>query len=360
MPVITYYSIIRCLVKKRVENDLIEQSCRILGKIRQLEGVRVESLTPDGSLRRFCRLLYEDGSRVIAVAPPAGDTAGLREAAAGWNIGCHLFARGVPVPELYGFDEQSGLLVCEDLGDMRLHDLFVEIGCSSERVIDLYRQAVVELARMQVRGRVDFDCSWCWDTACYDRKLMLERESGYFLQALCKDLLQLPVAEQELELEFSDLADRAQQADSSFFLHRDFQSRNIMVQQERVRFIDFQAGRLGPAAYDLASLLIDPYAALPKSLQGELLESYLDEFTALVPCNRQQFREEYLVLALQRNLQILGAFAFLSNRRGKPFFQQYIKPSLRTLQTLLAKAAPDGYPCLKALAEQCLAEIERQ
>lgn len=343
-----------------MENDLIEQSCQMLGNSWQLERVQVESLSPDGSLRRFCRMIGKDGSRVIAVAPPAGDTDGLREAVAGWEIGCHLFAGGVPVPELYIFDEQNGLLVCEDLGDVRLHDLVVQQGSSSELIVDLYQQSVVGLARMQVRGRENFDCSWCWDTDRYDRKLMLESESGYFLQALCCDMLQLPVERQEIEREFIGLADRAQQADASFFLHRDFQSRNIMVQHGRVRFIDFQGGRLGPAAYDLASLLIDPYAALPESLQDYLLDHYFDEFTALTPYDRQQFKDEYLVLALQRNLQILGAFAFLSNQRGKPFFLQYIKPSLRSMQTLLAKASPDEYPCLKALTEQCLAEIDKR
>jgi aminoglycoside/choline kinase family phosphotransferase len=189
---------------------------------------------------------------------------------------------------------------------------------------------------------------------------MLERESGYFLQALCRDLLQLPIADQEVEHEFAVLADRAQQADATFFMHRDFQSRNIMVLEGRVRFIDFQGGRLGPAAYDLASLLIDPYAALPQQLQSDLLELYLDEFTTLVSYDRQRFKEEYLVLALQRNLQMLGAFAFLSNQRGKPFFRQYIKPALCNLQTLLAKADPDEYPSLKALTEQCLAEIDKR
>jgi aminoglycoside/choline kinase family phosphotransferase len=332
----------------------------MLGNSWQLEGVQVEFLSPDGSLRRFFRMIGKDDSRVIAVAPPAGDSTGLREASSGWKIGCHLFAGGIPVPELYCFDEQNGLLVCEDLGDVRLHDLLAKSGCSSGRVVDLYRQVVVELARMQVHGRKNFDCSWCWDTDRYDRKLMLERESGYFLQALCRDMLQLSIAEQEVEREFIGLADRAQQADASFFLHRDFQSRNIMVYQGRVRFIDFQGGRLGPAAYDLASLLIDPYAALPERLQDDLLDLYLDEFTALTPYDRQQFKDEYLVLALQRNLQILGAFAFLSHQRGKPFFLQYIKPSLFSLQTLLVKTSPGEYPCLKALIEQCQTEIDKQ
>jgi aminoglycoside/choline kinase family phosphotransferase len=341
-------------MKQSVEKKIAAQSCRMLDDAWQLARVQVEPLTPDGSLRRFCRLRHEDGRSVMAVAPPAGDINGLAEAISGWNIGRHLWACEVPVPELYGFDEQGGLLLCEDLGDTRLHDLVVGQECSPADITALYRQVVAELARMQVRGRENFDCSWCWDTARYDRRLMLERESGYFLQALCLDLLQLPVVEQEISQEFAALADRAAQADGSFFLHRDFQSRNIMVHQGSVRFIDYQAGRLGPAAYDLASLLIDPYASLTESVQRELLEHYLDVLTDLVFYDRQQFMAEYLILAIQRNLQILGAFAFLSNQRGKSFFRQYIKPALYSLGHLLVRTKPAEYPRLKVLVEQCL------
>ena len=344
-------------MKKSVQLDLIEPSCQLLGSTWQPDRVEVEPLTPDGSQRRFCRLQHRDGSRVIAVAPPAEDRAALREARAGWYIGRHLHSCHVPVPELYGFVEHNGLLVCEDLGDVRLHDLVMEYGWTSGQVVVLYQQAVRKLAAMQVHGRENFDCSWCWDTPRYDRALMLERESGYFLQALCRDFLQLSFVEQDIMEECLDLARRAEQADASFFLHRDFQSRNIMVHQGRVWFIDFQAGRLGPAAYDLASLLIDPYAALPESLQLELLDLYLGELTSLVTYDPERFRQEFVLLAVQRNLQILGAFAFLSRQRGKSFFRQYIQPSLRSLQSLLAKAAADGYPCLKALTKQCLTAI---
>ena len=115
---------------------------------------------------------------------------------------------------------------------------------------------------MQVRGAVSFDPKWCWDTPQYDRMLMLERESGYFLQAFWQDLLGMeePPGLQE---EFFELADRAARIPAGYFLHRDFQSRNIMIHGGEACIIDFQGGRLGPLAYDLASLLIDPYVALP-------------------------------------------------------------------------------------------------
>ena len=335
--------------------DFSQAAIRLLGHEWQEEGqTQVESLTPDGSLRRFCRLIRADGARVVAVQPGPGDAGGLREAEAGWQIGRHLFSCGMPVPEPLAFDKSSGLLACEDLGDIRLHDMVRQHGTDLPQVAALYRQTVIELAKMQVRGRENFNPAWCWDTPRYDRRVMLERESGYFLRALCHGLFRLEVKEAALAEEFSLLADQAAQADASFFLHRDFQSRNIMITQGRVRFIDYQAGRLGPLAYDLASLLIDPYAALPPAMQDALFEQYLDALTALIPYSREQFRQEYLFLAVQRNLQILGAFAFLSSQRGRPFFAQYIRPALQSLRKLLNQFAPSAYPCLNAVAEQCL------
>ena len=341
-------------------------ACRLLstsdkvGNVWSENTIRITPLTPDGSLRRFCRIHHEDSRTAVAIAPPPDDTVGMKEAVSGWHIGRHLFVSGAPVPELYGFEEESGLLVCEDLGELRLHDVVQEKGIDSEQVIRLYRQAVSELARMQVRGSEGFDPAWCWDTPRYDRALMLERESGYFHRALCRDFLRLEIDKEKIAKEFHALADKASQAEASFFLHRDFQSRNIMIQQDRVRFIDYQAGRLGPLAYDLASLLIDPYTALPFPLQEELLEQYLDTLTGLLPYDRTRFRQEYLLLALQRNLQILGAFAFLSQQRGKPFFRQYLSPALGSLQGLLAKTAAAEYPYLKSLSCRCAEKLENQ
>ena len=345
-----------------MDKNFIQQACQLLsisGEDWSEDKIHITPLTPDGSLRRFCRMQHQNGRKAVAIAPPPDDATVLREAISGWHIGRHLLTCKAPVPELYGFDEQSGLLICEDLGNQRLHDL-VQQGKKTEQVMHLYRQTVTELARMQVQGCAGFDVAWCWDTPQYDRTLMMERESGYFLQALCQNFLQLDIDKEKITLDFKVLAGKVSQAQASFFLHRDFQSRNIMVHQDQVYFIDYQAGRLGPLAYDLASLLIDPYAALSASMQEELLDHYFIALTSLLPYDREQFQQEYLVLALQRNLQILGAFAFLSQQRKKPFFRQYLAPALKSLQTLLAKTASAEYAYLKKMSRRCSKQLKLQ
>ena len=334
------------------ENDLACQACVLLGDSWQLDKVTIKPLTPDGSMRLFCRLQHENGQQVIAIAPPAASAHDIAEAAAGWHIGRHLFACQVPVPEPLAFDCRSGVLVCEYLGHVRLHDLITARGLTSE-VVELYRQAVVELANMQLSGRENFDTSWCWDTPRYDQQLMVERESGYFLRALCGDLLGVEFSKKIIAAECAELARLAAEADASFFLHRDFQSRNIMVCNGSVRFIDYQAGRLGPLGYDLSSLLIDPYAALPGKLQDELFGLYVQTLGLRLGCSQEVFLENYLLLALQRNLQILGAFAFLSHQRQKPFFRKYLQPALVSAHHLLGRIDPPGFPALNRLVLDC-------
>lgn len=322
--------------------------------------MRVETITPDGSARRLYRISGKGIPAVLAVAPPVEEVNGKAEACSFAAIGAHLAKRGVPVPRLFGFDKTSGLLVCEDLGDTRLYEVVNGEGSQEMVQLALYEQTVGALANMQVRGAKGFKGSWCWDTVCYDRNLMLERESGYFLQAFCRDYLSYQPPEKPLLKDFKQLAREASKAPGSFFLHRDFQSRNIMVKEGRVYFIDFQGGRLGPLAYDLASLLIDPYAELDMATQEHLMEVYLSSLLELIPYDADRFRHEYVFLALQRNLQILGAFAFLGTVRDKPFFIQFIGPALRSLLELLAKPEAAGYAALREVAAQCSDKVARR
>ena len=296
----------------------------------------VQRLAGDGSSRRFWRVGRKNGEGICLAVAPAGRTEqDMSEAGSARRIGVHLHDCGVRVPAQYGWDADTGILLFEDLGDVKLHDL-VEQSRNPSGEIDLqavrpwYVQAVQQLAWMQIRGAVGFDSDWCWDTRRYDRPVMLDRESGYFLRAFWQELLGQE-SPSGIEEEFEQIAAAASQAPATFFLHRDFQSRNIMARNGQLCFIDFQGGRMGPLGYDLASLLIDPYTALPSSLQEEMLQVYLEAVVALHPVDARQFRHEYCFLALQRNLQIIGAFSFLSRVRGKVFFARFILPALLSL-----------------------------
>jgi aminoglycoside/choline kinase family phosphotransferase len=321
----------------------------------------LEPVAADGSIRVFFRLRFSDGRRAMLIAPGDDSAAAQKEARASWLIGRHLATSAAPTPRMYAFDEDSLALLCEDLGNTQLFTVARALNqndpADRETLLGLYRQTIGALLAMQLQAAEGFDPRWCCDTPVYDQNLMLERESGYFLRAFWRDFLGRE-GPQALAAEFHQLAKMAAQAPAKFFLHRDFQSRNIMIHEGRPRFIDYQGGRLGPLAYDLASLLIDPYVGLDQVMRQELLRFYLAELRRRRPVDEEEFRRHFLALAMQRNLQILGAFAFLSQRRGKTFFAAYLRPALASLNHLLADGMFSFLTALKSCARQATALLD--
>ncbi|MBC8207813.1 MAG: phosphotransferase [Desulfobulbaceae bacterium] len=339
--------------------DRLLQDCGLIGRSRgngSPSELQIEILAGDGSSRRFWRIRQKDQVLCLVAAPATKGEQDLAEARSARLIGLHLKKQGVPVPDQYGWDEESGLILFEDLGDEKLHDLvrtsaYLDDRHTPDRLLMLYDPVVRLLARMQIQGAQGFDSDWCWETPHYDIPLMLERESGYFYRALWQDLLDQEVVA-GLDEEFVELAHRALRNAPQLFLHRDFQSRNIMINDGRPRFIDYQGGRMGPPGYDLASLLIDPYVELPQTTQEQLLAIYLQEYASQTAAVPKKFQQTYLCLAVQRNLQILGAFSFLSRVRKKSFFARFIPSALRDLEQRLANDIFDDFPILRRVSSQ--------
>ncbi|MEW6593438.1 MAG: phosphotransferase [Thermodesulfobacteriota bacterium] len=317
-------------------------------------GSGLECLSGDGSDRVFVRCAAKDGRRLLAALPSRLNAKGMAEARAAFVIGRHLFGAGVAVPEVMGFDEESGILLMEDLGDELLYHRAQHHPAETAH---WYRLAIEALVLLQVQGAPGFPQESCWDTPAYDKALMLDRESDYFYQALCRDFLGMGPMTPELAAEFEALAGRAGREPAGFVLHRDFQSRNLMIQAGRIRIVDFQGARLGPLGYDLAALLIDPYVDLPQALRAELFDHYCQVAARMMPFDRDAFAAGYFYLALQRNLQMLGAFAFLSQQRGKPFFAAYLRPASEHLLHHLALPAGKQFPHLAQLARNVAATL---
>jgi aminoglycoside/choline kinase family phosphotransferase len=334
------------------------------GFIDKSDNVRLTPLNGDGSSRLFFKINTGSAAAFCGVLPGNENTQkGLAEARAAFNIGSHLQKRGLPVPAIHAFDPQDGFILFEDLGDTLLYDELEKKKKKSgklfwEQTRETYKEIIELLLYMQISGSVRFDRKWCWDTQRYDKKLMLEKESGYFMQAFCRDMLGMKSFPAKLTDEFKELAGSAARQPAVYFLHRDFQSRNLMVVDGEIRIIDFQGGRLGPLGYDLASLLIDPYAQIPAAVQEELLDHYL-EHLCTYGLDDLAFLKGYKSLALQRNLQILGAFAFLSNQKQKVFFKQFILPATLSLQHLLTGPEGNNYPQLQKLTEKILAALDK-
>ncbi|MDA8161959.1 MAG: phosphotransferase [Desulfobacteraceae bacterium] len=291
----------------------------------------------------------------MVIHPAPGDK-GHREASSYVSIGRHLRQASVPVPEIYDFDPVAGIITVEDLGDISLQAEIKRLAGlgACDRIAGLYRSALLALARMQVVGGRLFDPSWSYDTPRYDSRLAFQKEAKYFLGSFVWGMMGLEWTfglEEELR-HFSMKIDAMHWAD--FFLHRDFQSRNILVQPgDILRIIDFQGGRMGPLGYDAGSLLFDPYTSLPFDLIDGLFGDYVDMLHGFgLELERNGFWADFKILSLFRLLQALGAYSFLSVIKGKDFFKTYIPVAVASLNALLDDGIFDEVNALRRLVKK--------
>ncbi len=320
----------------------------------EIEKIKRERLAADGSDRQFFKGELR-GRRVVVIEPSPGPV-GLSEASSYVKIGRHLFQAGIPVPEIFLFYERSGVVVVEDCGDLHLHKAVKDLLSKGDRagVAAIYRQVLAILVDMQLRGAVSFDTAWCYDTARYNSGFAFEREALYFFEYFLKKWLGISSGLKDV---YDDLFSLSQKIDeiaiTGYFLHRDFQSRNILLSNKGPRIIDFQAGRLGPLGYDVSSLILDPYVELPWDMREELLMFYgtLLMRKGIVE-SQYDFMAQFNLLGLMRSLQVLGAFSYLQLVKGKDFFGKFMKSAFSNVYNLITLEEFEALVSLRSLVIQ--------
>ena len=184
----------------------------------------------------------------------------------------------------------------------------------------------------QVEAGRDLNYKFCYPRASFDRQSIawdLNYFKYYFLR-----LAGIPFNEQALEHDFGRLTKFLLSAGHDYFLYRDFQSRNIMLQEGRPFFLDYQGGRQGALQYDIASLLYDAKAELPPELRQELLDYYLGCLGSYIQITREAFMEHYYAYVYVRIMQALGAYGFRGFYERKVHFLQSVPYALKNLRWL--------------------------
>jgi len=262
-------------------------------------------------------------------------------------IGRHLYSQGIPVPEIYLHDTFSGLVFMEDLGDTNLHTDIIDKDKAG--ILLSYKRIIDSIIKMNISAGKGFKTAWTHQSPFYDMNLILEKECRYFVVSFLNNYLNMGVDYEDFISEFEFIANKALQHPIIGFMHRDMQSRNIMVKNKTFYFIDFQGGRIGPIQYDLASLLIDPYVNLPCNIQNDLLDYAIQKLTNFINFDENKFRITQKYCSIARNLQILGAFGYLVRVKSKKWFEQYIPPAVKTLQQNLDAAEENNFVMLKSV-----------
>jgi aminoglycoside/choline kinase family phosphotransferase len=260
----------------------------------------------------------------------------------------HFRRKGLPVPEIYGEDLSQGAYLEEDLGDTTLFEYLSAHrvgGTIAPEAVEAYRKVVALLPRFQVEAGRDLNYRVCYPRASFDRQSIawdLNYFKYYFLR-----LAGVPFNEQALEADFSRLTKFLLGAPHEYFLYRDFQSRNVMLRDGQLFFLDYQGGRRGALQYDIASLLYDGKADLPPELRQELLDYYLDCLDHFIDLKRDAFMEHYYAYVYVRILQALGAYGFRGFYERKAHFLQSVPYALKNLQWLAANVKlPIALPAL--------------
>lgn len=316
--------------------------------------LQIEPMAADGSARLFVRLISKGKSLVAMSNPdyPAENRA--------WHyLAGHLGDLGLPVARVLAADLEQGLFLMEDLGRRSLQEA-VLTAASQQEIAALYEPVLVMLARLQAKGAQGFDLSLCFDGRELTPEFLLKREAGYFLEefvwgACGLDPGRLP---DDLERDLAQLCQRAGQAQPRGLVHRDFQSRNLVYEDGQLGLVDFQGARLGPAQYDLAALLHDPYVDLPAELREQLKGRYMELRAAEGPFDQNEFQEGWPFVSASRVMQALGAYAFLTRRRGRAHFAEYISPALSTLRALCESPAFTGLGAYQQLVENLPRDID--
>jgi NDP-sugar pyrophosphorylase family protein/aminoglycoside/choline kinase family phosphotransferase len=279
-----------------------------------------------GSDRKYYRLLGPERSAVLMVCS-ADDTDYER------HIRYTDFFRrhSIPVPEVFYTDSLVKQALFEDLGDLSLYSWLKcrRMPGETERI---YRKVLDIL--IQLHTVVTENIAGCnmLSSRVFDYE-HLRWETGYFAERFVSGLgcMRIPEEAKILE-EFHRLA-RSVDAIPKTVVHRDFQSQNIMVERDETpRIIDYQGARMGPPAYDLSSLLWDPYFRIQDDMRERLVRYYFEKSRAYHIADPAAFRHALLLCRLQRHMQALGAYGFLTNVKGKKYFLKHIPQALDYLR----------------------------
>ena len=281
----------------------------------------VTALTAAGSDRCYFRV-SGGGKQAVAAY-----NANKLENKAFFAIGRHAQQEGVNVPAIYAIAEDELHYLQEDLGDTSLFSL---LGSGDELLL---KKTLEALAFMQVKGLQGFDYTQCYPVESFDRQSIFW-DFNYFKYNFLK-FIKIDVDEVRLEEDFNRFADYLLTADPAFFMYRDFQSRNVMIHEGKPYFIDFQGGRRGPLAYDLASFLFQVRANFSEQTKEILLQHYLNALEKLTSVNRSTFIEQLYAFAFFKGLQNLGTYGYRGLFEQKAMFAQSIPQAVHNLCALI-------------------------
>ncbi|MDX1626553.1 MAG: phosphotransferase [Wenzhouxiangellaceae bacterium] len=267
----------------------------------------VEPASPDASFRRYFRARLGDGTRILVDAPPERE-----DSSRFVDIAGRLAAAGLNVPDVLAADLDRGFMLLTDLGTRPYFRVLDDDNADA-----LFGDAIDALVRMQAKASTD-------GLPDYDAALLL-RELELFPDWFLRRHWQVEPTESELdewEIVCMTLLRWALDQPKTF-CHRDYMPRNLMVCEPNPGVLDFQDAVAGPVAYDPVCLFRDAFISWPHSRVEDWLEAYRTRAMTAgveVPDSPSMWRRSCDLVGAQRHLKVLGIFARIRYRDGKPHY----------------------------------------
>jgi aminoglycoside/choline kinase family phosphotransferase len=283
-------------------------------------GFAIQQIVGDASTRCYYRIHLPEGKSLMLMhMPEPFDPANFP-----YLDNYHLFRdRGVLLAEIYHMVPDRGLVFLQDLGDFTFYEIYQS--WNDQTRLCYYLKAIEYLRAIENLSPVN-------GLAFNTERLLWEL--NFFTKHFLRGLRQVELTEEEnanLDQCFIQLANELAET-VRVFCHRDFHSRNLMVQDDRLYVVDFQDARLGPATYDLASLCYDSYIQHSPGLIRHLEQVF---FTYHPDARIQRY--EYPRMCLQRNLKALGTFGYQASQLGRTFYLQFVPPTIEYMKSHFEK-----------------------
>lgn len=298
------------------------------------QSIVIDWLAGDGSDRCYYRLKSKNtGRSFVLMQLSGGDAEALQSGNYEWvSIGKLLQSHGITVPSVTSTLKPEAALIIEDYGDVTVESevfrLFNDANWSGLKA--LYGRLIDLCIKMLGIEAASGDS---WTRRAFDQEKLVW-ELDFFMKHYGEPIAGIHFSPTE-QKRFDDEKQRISSflsARSNFFVHRDFHSRNIMFLDGSLAVIDFQDSRLGPASYDLVSLIFDSYVPFDMNFRAELMALAVDKVkNAFGDTLAKTLESEWRAMLLQRQLKAIGSFGYLTRVKSRGNYLKYVPAALRTL-----------------------------
>lgn len=259
-------------------------------------------------------------------------------------------------PNIFKISEDRNLYIQEFLGEKTLSEIIEKEGLT-ERVKTLVKKTLQQLAEVQIKTENRIDYSKTFEYENYD-ELPITNDLFYF-KSFVADVLEIPYHKSSLLKEFKKLAAKIENLKPQGLMIRDFQARNIMVDEnDEVFFIDYQSAMKGPLMYDVISFLFQAKANFPEDFKNKMLDYYYSFWNDE---KATSLKSSVKPIQLIRFLQVLGAYGFRGLIQRKPHFVSSIEKGIENIYNFSQNwEEMDDFPELKKVILELKSELIKE